>query len=223
MRDPGRWGRRRDAPLPLAPSRAPKEALGALACLLAVAAIAAQSPGHDSPPVAAGAPEDSASRDEAPPFTLRSSAFAPGAPIPARYTCDGKDTSPPLEWGGVPHGAKSLALVVDDPDAPDPTAPKVRWVHWLLYNVPPAAGGLREGIAPDSLPSGTRQGRNDWRRTGYGGPCPPVGRHRYVHTLYALDVVLPNLKEPGRDALFAAMKGHVIARAELVGTYERGK
>ncbi|MDQ2696040.1 MAG: YbhB/YbcL family Raf kinase inhibitor-like protein, partial [Pseudomonadota bacterium] len=106
---------------------------------------------------------------------LTSPAFAAGGPIPSLYTCDGRDISPPLEWSGLPQGTQSLALIVDDPDAPDPAAPKTVWVHWVLYNIPPTAAGLAEGIA--TLPAGAREGRNDWRRTGYGGPCPPIGRH----------------------------------------------
>ncbi len=143
--------------------------------------------------------------------------------MPRRHTCDGADLSPALSWVGVPAGTKTLALVVDDPDAPDPAAPKIRWVHWVLYNLPAASAGLPEGVAPTALPAGTRPGRNDWKRTGWGGPCPPVGRHRYVFTLYALDVALPDLGRPTRDELERAMSGHVLGKAELVGTYEKGR
>ena len=152
---------------------------------------------------------------------IRSPAFAHQGEIPMRYTCDGADVSPPLEWSGVPEGTRSLVLIVDDPDAPDPAAPRMTWVHWVLYNIPPASGGLPEGVAPSDLPPGTREGLNDWKRTGYGGPCPPVGRHRYFHKLYALDTVLPDLGTPTKAELERAMEGHVLARAELVGTYER--
>jgi len=148
-----------------------------------------------------------------------STAFAHNGAIPPRYTCDGADVSPPLAWSDVPQGAKSLALIVDDPDAPDPAAPKMTWVHWVLYNIPVQAAGLDEAVR--SLPAGTREGLNDWKRTGYGGPCPPVGRHRYFHKLYALDVLLPDLHTPRKSALEKAMKGHVIATAELVGTYQK--
>ena len=110
-------------------------------------------------------------------FKLTSTAFPPGGEIPAKYTCEGQDVSPPLAWTGVPPNAKSLVLIVDDPDAPDPAAPKMTWVHWVLYNLPPSAARLAEGVK--SLPAGTAEGANDWQRTGYGGPCPPVGRHRY--------------------------------------------
>jgi Raf kinase inhibitor-like YbhB/YbcL family protein len=154
-------------------------------------------------------------------LTLSSEVFSPGGSIPAVYTCDGLDVSPPLEWSDLPTGTKSLALVIDDPDAPDPKAPERTWVHWVLYNLPPSNQKLPEGVSSPDLPSGTRQGLNDWNRTGYGGPCPPVGRHRYVHKLYALDIMLPDLNEPTKAELEAAMEGHVLARGELIGTYER--
>ncbi len=152
-------------------------------------------------------------------LTLTSPAFQHGGPIPPRHTCEGVDVSPALAWSGVPAGAQSLLLIVDDPDAPDPRAPKMTWVHWLLYNLPPDSTGLSEGVAAGKLPAGTLQGINDWRRAGYGGPCPPVGRHRYFHKLYALDVTLPDLQHPSKAALEKAMRGHVLAQAELVGTY----
>ena len=152
---------------------------------------------------------------------LTSSSFADNGEIPTRYTCEGQDVSPPLAWSGVPANTRSLALIVDDPDAPDPAAPKLTWVHWLLYDIPASATGMPEGAR--DLPPGTREGRNDWQRTGYGGPCPPVGRHRYFHKLYALDVLLPDLGKPDKARLEAAMKGHVIAQAELIGTYQKRK
>ena len=126
-------------------------------------------------------------------LALQSPAFSAGGDIPVLHTCDGRDVSPPLAWHGVPAAARSLALVVDDPDAPDPAAPQTTWVHWVLYDIPPQATGLGQGVASNELPAGTRQGRNDWGRTGYGGPCPPTGRHRYFHKLYALDTVLGDL------------------------------
>ena len=153
---------------------------------------------------------------------ISSTAFGPGAAIPSRQTCEGGDVSPPLQWRGVPAGAKSLVLIVDDPDAPDPRAPKMTWVHWVLANVPASVGGLLEGGAR-TPPAGAIQGLNDWKREGYGGPCPPIGRHRYFHKLYALDVVLRNLEHPTKTEVEAAMKGHVLAQAELVGTYEKGR
>jgi Raf kinase inhibitor-like YbhB/YbcL family protein len=121
----------------------------------------------------------------------------------------------------MPDGTKSLVLIVSDPDAPDPAAPRMTWVHWVLYDLPPDTTGLAEALEPAALPPGTRQGRNDWKRTGYGGPCPPIGRHRYFHALYALDAKLGDLGEPTKAELEAAMEGKVLARAELVGTYEK--
>ena len=154
-------------------------------------------------------------------LTLTSPAFAAGGEIPARYTCEGADLSPPLAWTAPPDGTGSLALVVDDPDAPDPKAPKVTWVHWVLYGLPPTAGSLPEGVGRDALPAGAREGLNDWKRPGYGGPCPPVGRHRYVFKLYALDAALPDLGRATKARLEEAMRGHVLAQAELVGTYAK--
>lgn len=154
-------------------------------------------------------------------LAITSSAFAHNGPIPKLYTCQGKDVSPALAWSGLPAGTKSLALIVDDPDAPDPAAPKMTWVHWVLYNMPASASGLPEAVAPAALPAGTREGKNDWKRTGYGGPCPPIGRHRYFHKLYALDVMLADLKQPTKAELERAMQGHVLAKAELMGTYQK--
>jgi len=152
-------------------------------------------------------------------MNLSSSAFAQNGAIPKKHTCDGGDVSPALSWSGVPAQAESLVLIVDDPDAPDPAAPKMTWVHWVLYNIPPSANGLAEGVkAP---PAGTLEGLNDWKRTGYGGPCPPIGRHRYFHKLYALDTVLPAMESPTKADLEQAMKGHVIEKAELIGTYQK--
>jgi Raf kinase inhibitor-like YbhB/YbcL family protein len=149
---------------------------------------------------------------------ILSAAFSGGSEIPRRYTCDGDDISPPLSWEGLPEGTESLVLIVEDPDAPDPKAPKMIWIHWALYNIPPSAGGVPEG---GELPPGTKEGINSWNRTGYGGPCPPIGRHRYFHRLYALDKELAGQDRPDRAELLAAMKGHVLAQAELVGTYQR--
>ena len=154
---------------------------------------------------------------------LTSDAFSHGGEIPSDYTCEGRDTSPPLSWSEVDARTKSLALIVDDPDAPDPAAPKTTWVHWVVYNLPPTASGLAAGATGDSLPSGSHEGKNDWKRIGYGGPCPPIGRHRYVHKLHALDVELADLGHPTKAELLRAMKEHVIASAELVGTYQKKK
>ncbi|MCB9679122.1 MAG: YbhB/YbcL family Raf kinase inhibitor-like protein [Alphaproteobacteria bacterium] len=153
------------------------------------------------------------------PVKLTSPQFEAGGSIPAKHTCEGDDTSPALEWSGLPAGTKSVALIVDDPDAPDPAAPKTTWVHWVLYNLPADSTGLPEGVK--ALPEGTLQGRNDWKRVGFGGPCPPIGEHRYFHKLYALDVVLPDLREPTKAALLEAMEGHVLGQAELVGRYQK--
>jgi len=156
------------------------------------------------------------------PLALTSAAFVHGGRIPPRHSCEGDDLSPPLAWQGVPPGSRSLVLIVDDPDAPDPQAPRLTWVHWLLYNLPAGDGGLPAGAATGGLPRGTGEGLNDWQRTGYGGPCPPIGRHRYFHKLYALDTVLPDLDRPTKAALLVAMQGHVLAEAQLVGTYQKG-
>ena len=154
-------------------------------------------------------------------LTITSSSFLHNGIIPARHTCEGSDISPALTWTNIPDGTKSLVLIVDDPDAPDPAAPKMTWVHWVLYNLPPNINGLPEGVKAGNLPSGTLQGINDWSRTGYGGPCPPVGSHRYFHKLYALNTILPDVKNSTKAILEKTMQGHVIAQAELIGRYQR--
>lgn len=155
-------------------------------------------------------------------LALTSTAFVNNGTIPRRYTCEGDDLSPPLSWSGVPDGAKSLALIVDDPDAPDPAAPTRTWVHWVLYNIPVSVTGLAENCgAHGGLPQAL-DGINDWGRTGYGGPCPPIGRHRYFHKLYALDTALPDLGQPDKARLLAAMKGHILAETALIGGYRKG-
>lgn len=156
-------------------------------------------------------------------LTLTSPVFENGKMIPALHTCEGKDVSPAIAWSGVPSRARSLALIMDDPDAPDPAAPRMVWVHWVLYNIPPSAKGLPQAVTPESLPAGTSQGRNDWGRTGYGGPCPPTGRHRYFFKLYALDSLLSSLDRPTKAQLEAAMQGHIVAQATLMGTYQRSR
>ena len=153
-------------------------------------------------------------------LTLTSSAFADGQPIPRKYTCEGEDVSPPLAWSGVPAQAKSLALIVDDPDAPDPEAPRMTWVHWVVVDVPSGTSGLAEGASGGGLPAGAIVGTNDWKRQSYGGPCPPIGRHRYFHKLYALDTLL-DLRQPTKAEVERAMAGHVLAEAVLMGTYEK--
>jgi Raf kinase inhibitor-like YbhB/YbcL family protein len=152
---------------------------------------------------------------------IASSAFPANGSIPVKHTCEGDDVSPALEWSNVPERAKSLALIVDDPDAPDPQAPKMVYVHWVLYDIPTSSKGLAEGTTSAHLPTGAREGKNDWGRTGYGGPCPPIGRHRYFFKLYALDTMLDRVSAGATKAeLEAAMKGHIIEQAELVGTYQ---
>jgi Raf kinase inhibitor-like YbhB/YbcL family protein len=157
----------------------------------------------------------------APAFRIQSKSFSPHGAMARDFTCDGRNVSPPLAWSHIPPGTRSLVLIVDDPDAPDPEAPRMTWVHWVLYNLPPTSTGLSEAVAAAELPPGTRQGLNDWKRTGYRGPCPPIGRHRYFHKLYALDTLLPDLGAPTKARLEEAMKGHVLGFAELVGTYGR--
>lgn len=155
------------------------------------------------------------------PLTLSSPAFSDEQSIPLRYTCEGPDISPELNWSGTPTGTRSLVLIVDDPDAPDPRAPKMTWVHWLLYNIPSDSHALHENIDTAHLPNGTQEGINNWNRTGYGGPCPPVGRHRYFFKLYALDTRLPDLGSPNKDRLLSAMHGHILAESRLMGTYQK--
>jgi len=152
-----------------------------------------------------------------PTMTLTSSVFTHGAMIPKDYTCDGRDVSPPLSWSEPPEKTQSFALIMDDPDAPMGT-----WVHWVIYNIPATARGLAEGVPTNAdLPDGSRQGRNSWRRIGYGGPCPPSGTHRYFFKLYALDTVLTLASGATKDELLKAMEGHILAQAELMGRYSR--
>jgi hypothetical protein len=164
-----------------------------------------------------------AEEEKAMTLKLNSTAFAHEGAIPKIHTCQGQDVSPPLAWSGVPANAKSLVLIVDDPDAPDPAAPKMTWVHWVLYNIAASATGLPQGVSAKELPAGTLQGVSDFQRTGYGGPCPPVGRHRYFHKLYALDIVLPDLKKPRKQDVEKAMKGHIVEQAVLIGTYQKNQ
>ena len=154
-------------------------------------------------------------------LTLSSTAYQHGAEIPTKYTCQGEDISPPLSWVGIPEATKSLALIIHDPDVPSPDKPVRLWVHWVLYNLPVDTKSLPEHTTSVTLPAGTLEGLNDWDRTGYGGPCPPMGRHRYFHKLYALDRMLDDLHEPSKDQLEAAMQGHILAEAELIGTYQK--
>jgi len=154
-------------------------------------------------------------------MTLTSPAFEQGGQIPSKYTCEGDDVSPPLMWDGAPEGTKSFVLIVDDPDAPDPRAPQRLWVHWIVYNIRPETTSLPENASAVRLPPDTRLGVNDFKGMGYGGPCPPIGRHRYFHKLYALDTKL-DLRKATKPEVELAMKGHVLAGTELIGTYEKG-
>lgn len=158
-------------------------------------------------------------------MTIKSPVFNPGEEIPTRYTGEGKNISPPLLWSGVPKEAKSLVLIVDDPDAPDPAAPKMVYVHWVLYNIPPTVKGLAEGIT--KLPAGTDEGLNDRKATGYTGPMPPIGRHRYFFKLYAVDALFDffpkNPTKPTKSDIEKAMQGRVLAQAVLMGTYQAKK
>jgi Raf kinase inhibitor-like YbhB/YbcL family protein len=152
------------------------------------------------------------------PMRLESSVFKEGGTIPREFTCDGEDVSPPLSWSGAPDGTKSFALICDDPDAPGRT-----WVHWVAFDLPPAISKLPRAVAArPALPDGGTQGINDFRKPGYGGPCPPGGTHRYFFKLYALDTVLKLAPSSTKADVERAMKGHVLAEAALMGWYSRG-
>ena len=148
-------------------------------------------------------------------------AFPPGGEIPSRYTSEGADLSPPLAWSGEPAATRSFALIVEDPDAPDPRAPKRVWVHWVVCDLTDDVHELPEAASGGAMPAGAREGLNDWGGAGYRGPDPPIGRHRYFHRLFALNVVRPDLGQPTAAALREAMTGHVLAEATLIGTYEK--
>ena len=154
-------------------------------------------------------------------LTVTSSAFEHGGSIPARYTCEGDDTSPPLAWSGPPSGTKSFALIEDDPDAPDPEKPQRVYVHWVIYNIPSATTDLPENASRKGLPDGAAHGKNDWGKTGYGGPCPPKGRHRYFHKVYALDTLLNFTAPPSKNDLLKEIEGHILESGELMGTYQK--
>jgi len=169
------------------------------------------------------APADTGSGRESTPMAIKvtSSAFQQGGSIPVKYTCEGQDISPPLAWSGAPSSAKTIAMIVDDPDAPNPAKPQRVYVHWVVYNIPAATHSLSENASKSGLPKGAVQGKNDWGNTGYGGPCPPIGRHRYFFKLYALDTELTGLSAPTKADLERAMKGHVVDSGELMGTYQK--
>jgi Raf kinase inhibitor-like YbhB/YbcL family protein len=152
---------------------------------------------------------------------ITSTAFPPGGSIPSKYTCEDRDLSPPLAWSGAPPGTKTFALIVDDPDAPDPAKPQRVYVHWVLYNIPAATIALPENASKKGLPKGAVQGKNDWAKAEYGGPCPPIGRHRYFFKLYALDTELTGLSSPTKGDLERAMNGHVLDSGELIGAYQK--
>jgi Raf kinase inhibitor-like YbhB/YbcL family protein len=152
---------------------------------------------------------------------ITSTAFQPGGAIPSKYTCEDRDLSPPLEWSGAPPGTKTFALIVDDPDAPDPAKPQRVYVHWVVYNLSVATVALAENASKKGLPKGAVQGKNDWGKLEYGGPCPPIGRHRYFFKLYALDTELTGLSSPTKADLERSMTGHVLGSAELIGTYQK--
>ena len=156
-------------------------------------------------------------------FKLISPAFGQNGSIPSQYTCEGDDLSPPLAWSDVPSGTRSLALIMDDPDAPDPAKPQRVYVHWVVYNISPFTLKLPLNAAISGLPSRAQHGTNDWEKQTYGGPCPPIGRHRYFFKLYALDTQLQGLKNPTKAELEQAMEGHLVGHVELVGMYEKGK
>ncbi|HEY47433.1 MAG TPA: YbhB/YbcL family Raf kinase inhibitor-like protein [Anaerolineae bacterium] len=150
-------------------------------------------------------------------FMLSSTSFTEGDPIPQRYSCDGEDISPPMQWTDPPEDTVSFALIVDDPDAPVGT-----WVHWVLYNLPADTRSLTEAFPSDAdLPDGSKNGENSWGRLGYGGPCPPGGTHRYFFKLYALDLMLDIAAGATKDQLLQAMEGHILAESDLMGTYTR--
>lgn len=148
---------------------------------------------------------------------VKSTAFEDGGMIPQKYTCDGADVSPPLSWEHVPEGTGSFALICDDPDAPMGT-----WVHWVMFNIPPTIDSLPENVPPvKTLDNGTRQGVNDFRRIGYGGPCPPAGTHRYYFKIYALDAMLDLQAGATKQQLLDSMEGHILGKGELMGRYKR--
>jgi hypothetical protein len=195
-------------------------------CVLCLLTLACQ---RETPSVAdsstarasAGAATDTASRSNAMTLKVTSSAFQQGGSIPAKYTCEGQDVSPPLAWAGVPASAKSIAMIVDDPDAPDPAKPQRVYVHWVLYNIPGGISSLSENASKSGLPKGAVQGKNDWGKPQYGGPCPPIGRHRYFFKVYALDTELTGLSGATKADVERAIKGHIVDSGELVGTYQK--
>jgi Raf kinase inhibitor-like YbhB/YbcL family protein len=191
--------------------------LGAVAAGWMMVSACAAQPQQDLATAMPGASDGDREGGPAMAFRLESGVFEGAGAIPSKFTCDGQDVSPPLTWSGVPEGTISLALIMDDPDAPAGI-----WVHWVLYGIPASEDGLGEGVpADDVLPDGARSGLNSWRRSGYGGPCPPGGTHRYFFRLYALDSVLELSPGATKEALLEAMQGHILGQTELMGTYSR--
>jgi len=185
--------------------------------LVAFLAVAMSGCGAGSSPTAASEADTLEKGGQAMALELTSAVFGHGEAIPRKYTCDGEDISPPLQWSDPPPGTQSFALIVDDPDAPIGT-----WVHWVLYNLPAEVTALPEAVPLDAeLPDGSRHGQNSWRRLGYGGPCPPRGTHRYFFKLYALDTVLDLAAGASKKQLLRAMERHILAQAELMGTCTR--
>ena len=205
-------------------------AIALLPLMLAACSKSDQQASGDTAAVTAAVTADTAgSASQTPPapsamaFTLTSPAFAPNGSIPTKYTCEGDATSPPLEWSGAPSGTKSIALVVEDPDVPDPAKPQRTYVHWVVYNIPASVTAIPENASKSGLPAGAVQGKNDSNKQVYAGPCPPIGRHRYFFKLYALDTDLTFVAPPGKADLVKAMQGRVVGSAELIGTYEKAK
>lgn len=152
-------------------------------------------------------------------FIIKSNAFANYQEIPKQHTCEGKNISPSLSWSGVPEGTKSLALIVEDPDAPDPKAPQTIFTHWIVYNIPATANAIAEGAIDKS--SEVRFGVNDWKHAYWQGPCPPIGQHRYFYKLYALDTMLSFANSPNKSQLEKAMTEHILGTTEIVGVYQK--
>jgi hypothetical protein len=156
-------------------------------------------------------------------LNLSSTAFGANAPIPPKYTCEGANVSPPLAWSGAPATARSFALIVEDPDAPDPAKPTRVVTHWVAYNIPGTTSVLAENASKSGMPAGSAQGSNEQNKPAYMGPCPPIGSHRYFFKLYALDTVLTGLKNPKKADVQQAMQTHVVDSAQLIGTYQKTK
>ena len=201
-----------------------------LAVILVPLAVACGKSKSSTPDTAAvitnvGRPKDTSGPANTAPmvFNLTSSVFDPNAAMPAKYTCEGASISPPLAWSGAPATTKSYALIVEDPDAPDPAKPTRVFTHWVAYNIPANTTSLVENASNKGMPTGSAQGSNDGSKSIYMGPCPPIGRHRYFFKLFALDTMLKGLNNPKKADLEKAIQGHVVGNAVLIGTYEKTK